>query len=94
MFFATVIVALLIITGCNHEGSPMQDGFSWVIDEQLAGLPIPGSGESLDADLAFLASQEIDLLVSLTDEAIDREELAKYQIESLHVPERPIPAVQ
>lgn len=64
----------------------MQNGFSWVIDEQLAGMPIPGSGNSLDEDIAFLAGQGINLLVSLTTETPGFSLLAESGIESLHLP--------
>ena len=64
----------------------MQNGFSWVIDGQLAGMPRPGSGANLEGDLAFLEEQGINLLVSLTEEVLDASLLAGHNIESLHLP--------
>ncbi|MFC1639462.1 dual specificity protein phosphatase family protein [Gemmatimonadota bacterium] len=64
----------------------MQNGFSWVVDQQLAGMPRPGTGTSLEGDLTFLAEQGIDLLISLTEKALDASALAEAQIESLHLP--------
>ena len=64
----------------------MQTGFSWVIDQQLAGMPRPGSSNSLEDDLAYLAEQGIDLLVSLTENTLDARLLADADIGSLHLP--------
>ena len=59
----------------------MQNGFSWVIDGQLAGMPVPGSGKNLEDDFAFLTGQGIDLLVSLTTEGPDSSLLEESGIE-------------
>jgi len=64
----------------------MQNGFSWVVDRQLAGMPRPGIGNRLEDDLAFLKEQGIDLLVSLTEDVLDSSLLAEHEIESLHLP--------
>ena len=64
----------------------MQAGFSWVIEDKLAGMPLPGSTGSLAADLSFLQSQRIDLLVSLTGEVPGAGKSGEYGIESLHIP--------
>ena len=64
----------------------MQNGFSWVVDRQLAGMPRPGTGNRLEDDLAFLEEQGIDLLVSLTEDVLDSSLLAEHEIESLHLP--------
>lgn len=64
----------------------MQDEFSWVIDQQLAGMPRPGISGSLAADIAFLAEQGVGLLVSLTGSPPDSSMLTEYGIESLHLP--------
>lgn len=70
----------------NGESTVMQNRFFWVIDEQLAGMPRPGISVPLDDDLAFLAEQGIDLLISLTIAPLDSSLLAEFQIESLHLP--------
>jgi atypical dual specificity phosphatase len=64
----------------------MQDGFSWVVDGQLAGMPSPGIYGSMEEDLAFLAEQGISLLVSLSVNPIAPSLLADHGIESLHLP--------
>lgn len=74
------------VGGGGDENTPMQDGFSWVIEDQLAGMPRPGSSASLDDDLAFLTVQGIDLLVTLTSDALNPSFLAEYRIEALHLP--------
>lgn len=61
-------------------------GFSWVVDQQLAGMPRPGGHGDLDGDLAFLQDQGIDLLVSLTEAGTDPELASGYGIEVLHLP--------
>ena len=62
------------------------DGFSWVVDEQLAGMPQPGSNSSLEQDLSFLHDQEVDLLFSLTVGGTDPELAASYDVELVHLP--------
>ncbi len=62
------------------------DGFSWVVDEQLSGMPQPGSNTSLEQDLSFLRDQEIDLLFSLTVGGTDPMLATSYGVEIVHVP--------
>ena len=64
----------------------MQDGFSWVIDETLAGLPRPGTGGALDDDLGYLHRRRIDLLVTLTETPLDAQALQRHDLDSLHLP--------
>ena len=64
----------------------MQEGFSWVIEDKLCGMPLPGSSGSLAADLSFLQTRKVDLLVSLTGEVPGDGTLGEYGIESLHLP--------
>jgi len=61
-------------------------GFSWVVAGRLAGMPRPGRLRPLQDDLAFLTSQRIALLVSLTEEPTDAGALAAAGIEALHLP--------
>ncbi len=70
----------------NMEGSPMQEGFSWVIDKQLAGMPVPGRSFPIEEDIRFLAEKKVSLLVSLTEEPAPVDELEKKGIELLHMP--------
>ncbi len=64
---------------------PMR-GFSWVVDDHLAGMPLPGRARSLVQDIAFLDSEGINLLVSLTEEPTDPTALAARGIDALHIP--------
>lgn len=61
-------------------------GFSWVVDERLAGMPRPGGHGDLEADLAFLADQKIELLVSLTEHGTDADAAEALGIRVLHLP--------
>lgn len=64
------------------------DGFSWVVNQTLAGMPQPGARGSLDKDLEFLAEQHVDLLVSLTEDGTDPVAAAPHGITVLHLPVR------
>jgi atypical dual specificity phosphatase len=94
-FSAAVAIATLI--GCSYDPDvPDQDppqvaamnGFSWVINHTLAGMPRPGARSTLDQDLDFLADQNIDLLVSLTEDGTDPVAAARHGITVLHLPVR------
>lgn len=61
-------------------------GFSWVIGEQVAGMPRPGGSRPLEQDLAFLQAQHVDVLVSLTETPVDPAALEGHGIEALHIP--------
>ncbi len=63
-------------------------GFSWIIDERLAGMPRPGRSGELEADLAFLVERGIELLVSLTVSPPNPEAVAASGIEPLWLPVR------
>lgn len=61
-------------------------GFSWVVEDTLAGMPRPGGRGALESDLAFLEEREIGLLVSLTESGTDPDAAAQHGIEVLHLP--------
>ena len=61
-------------------------GFSWVIEDQLAGMPLVGQYQSLEADLAWIADQGVDLLVSLTEEASDPDRVTAAGMDPMHLP--------
>jgi atypical dual specificity phosphatase len=80
-----------VVPGPGVEGEPDEvgmNGYSWVVDGELAGMPRPGARRPLDEDLAFLEEQGIKLLVSLTEAGTDPEAAAQYGIEVLHLPVR------
>lgn len=64
----------------------MQAGFSWVIDESLAGMSKPGTTVSLEDDFAFLRAKGIDLLFTLTEAEPDTTLLAGFDVTSVHLP--------
>lgn len=70
--------------------------FYWVVEGALAGCSRPGSrerheprmsrAEALDADLADLRERSISAVLTLTEEALPAEALARHGLEALHVP--------
>ena len=64
----------------------INDGFSWVLDNQLSGMPFPGVFEPEEDDIGFLQSKGISLLVSLTLTTPDRNLLNQAGIRSVHFP--------
>ncbi len=96
----SIIVLILLQAGSSlaHDpGVPQEDpvavavadtmpGFSWLEPGQLAAMAKPGRQRPLAVDLAFLQTQGIKLLVSLTAEPIPASVLAKYEMAGLHLP--------
>jgi atypical dual specificity phosphatase len=62
------------------------EGFSWVLDQELAGMPRPGAYRPLADDLQFVSGQGITLLVSLTEEPPDPGAVEAAGIRPLHLP--------
>jgi atypical dual specificity phosphatase len=77
------------------------DGFYWLLEGRLAGCPRPGGRtrqdgvDRLDRDLWWLGEQGIRALLSLTEEALPEDALARHELTGLHlpVPELSPPAV-
>jgi len=90
LLYSLALIAIAPDVACTARelggSTPMQDGFSWVIEDQLAGMSQPGAFTSLDEDAEFLAEQGIDLLISLTGGVPNPEVLANFGIESHHIP--------
>ena len=90
--FVLILIILLGIHFFSHGKEKMNmknyvnDGFSWVIDKKLSGLPFPGVFESIENDILFLKRKGITLLVSLTLKTPDQELLNKAGIRSIHYP--------
>lgn len=61
-------------------------GFSWILHDQLAGMPCPGAKGDLAEDARFLQSQGIGLLISLSEKRPDPDLLARFDIASTHLP--------
>jgi len=62
--------------------------FSFVIPRVLAGMARPGATDSLAKDLAFLRSEGIGAVLSLTETALDPDTLEEIGLRHLHVPVR------
>lgn len=60
------------------------NGFSWIIEGEIGGMPRPGQDQ--DALWRWLSAQGVRLVVSLTESAPNKDLMAKYNIESLHLP--------
>jgi len=75
-------------TAVHVPSVPASAGFSWVVQDELAAMPLPGRDRPLDRDAAFLEQEGIGLLVSLTEEPPDADTLAAHSIESVHIPVR------
>jgi len=64
------------------------DGFSWVVEGELAVMPLPGRHRDLAEDAEFLRSEGVGTLVSLTEAPPDAEVLAASEIAQVHIPVR------
>jgi atypical dual specificity phosphatase len=63
------------------------NGFFWVVQDRLGGLPRPGILSDLTEDLAGLQSLGVTLLVTLEEaQTVDPHLLAAIGVESLHFP--------
>lgn len=60
------------------------NGFTWIIEGEIGGMPRPGQDQ--DALWRWLSAQGVRLVVSLTESAPNKDLMAKYNIESLHLP--------
>ena len=60
-------------------------GFSWVTPA-LAGLPRPGIGGKLPNDLAFLAAEGVNTIVSLTVTALPEDDVSAHGMALVHIP--------
>jgi len=60
-------------------------GFSWIIENKLAGSGCPGYRADLDDDLQFLRENGIGAIVSLTENAIGSNAIAE-DFNYLHLP--------
>ena len=61
-------------------------GFSWIIDNELAGMGRPGWTGTLEEDLADLSGQGIGALVCLTEDPTDESSVRAAGMEFLHIP--------
>ncbi|MDA0708662.1 MAG: dual specificity protein phosphatase family protein [bacterium] len=59
-------------------------GFSWIIENELAGMPLPGMMADLESDLAELVAVGVGAVVSLTEQPLDIQ--GQQRLDVLHVP--------
>jgi atypical dual specificity phosphatase len=85
----------VLLAGCLPIGSlgPEVDtpegtlhNFSWVAPDRLAGMAKPGAYAPLDDDLAALEARGIQLVVTLTEDALPASDLALHSLEAVHMP--------
>ena len=86
LFF--VLASLFFNYGSNKMimKNYVNDGFSWVIEKKLSGMPFPGVFEPEVDDIKFLKEMGITLLVSLTLNTPDLDLMKDENIRSLHYP--------
>jgi atypical dual specificity phosphatase len=96
-FFASPLpqVRHFLRSGSLHAGAvepAAPPSLRWVLDRQLGGMARPGLTRPLDEDLEYLQAREVTVLVTLTEDPLDREtraRLADHGIsELLHFPIR------
>lgn len=68
------------------ESEETPRNFSWVVDNQLAGMGHPGHGETADTRYAYLANRDVSLMVSLTETAPESALLDVHGIAQVHLP--------
>ena len=61
-------------------------GFAWLVPGQLAGTPLPGAVQDIDADLAALKAAGITWLITLTEQDLPQEALRRHGLSNLHLP--------
>ena len=61
-------------------------GFSWIVQGELAAMPLPGRDRPLEQDVAYLDQEGIRVLVSLTDDPPDGTALESRGIDQEHIP--------
>lgn len=96
---SAALVLVLILTCCGRANSveetpPAADtnttasmeGFSWVVEGELAAMPLPGRNRPLVEDASFLRHEGIQTLVSLTEEPPDSAPLEEASIRQVLIP--------
>ena len=61
-------------------------GFSWLLPGKLAGTPLPGGVDNIDADLAALKRAGVTMLITLTEQDLPPEPLRRHGLTNLHLP--------
>jgi atypical dual specificity phosphatase len=67
----------------NYRGPT---GFHWIVPGRLAGCAEPGVSASIDYDMGLLHNMGITHLITLTENDLDQNALARNQLSNLHLP--------
>ncbi len=89
-----LLLAAALLLACDHPGAPTPAAtpehsvrnFSWVEADSLAGMAKPGAYAELSDDLASVQAQGVQLVVTLTEDALPDEALAEAGLEAVHIP--------
>lgn len=63
-------------------------GFTWVVPGKLAGTPMPGVVHGIDYDLAALKAVGVTCLITLTEDDLPQDALARHGLRNVHLPIR------
>lgn len=63
-------------------------GFTWVVPGKLAGTPMPGVVHPIDYDLAALKAVGVTCLITLTEDDLPQDALARHGLRNVHLPIR------
>ena len=63
-------------------------GFTWVVPGKLAGTPMPGVVNAVDYDLAALKAVGVTCLITLTENDLPQDALARHGLRNVHLPIR------
>jgi atypical dual specificity phosphatase len=87
---------LFLLLGCARSTQPTNEtpvgqaltmnGFSWVFEDSLAGMPQPGAKSSVEDDLAFMQQQGVDVIISANERGVDEKLAATYGIDVISLP--------
>ncbi len=61
-------------------------GFTWVIDDALAGMPQPGARAPMESDLEYMSKEGVKLIVSANFEGVDPAAAAAWGIDQVSIP--------
>ena len=61
-------------------------GFSWLVQGQIAGTPLPGVVHGMDHDLAALRHMGITVLITLTESDLPQAALQRHGLANVHLP--------
>jgi atypical dual specificity phosphatase len=88
------VLALIFTLACDNQPQPMESlpaktdpdstlpmaGFSWIVDGELAAMPLPGRNRRLTEDVDFLQHEGVRTVISLTEDPPSFEEASIRQV--------------